>query len=464
MAEPDGDLVRDAASLQRFMRSICYREEDIDRTHRPATKTFFGYLADLEKQTELYLEQFVKTPPNPVPLLASLDRESLLTFRVFWNKLHEFAKPVRDADTLHVPVVLVDLLENSLSRLKGLRGSRVLIYHTSRLNYLQYPRGHLRNGGARYVNMIRKLIRRRVPHFPDKLALVGIPYSQDSVLFSNLLLCHELGHFVFEEFLLPKVLAPHYQNSLSGLLGRHPKALEVSWCTSRLAAWSEEIFCDRFAIALMGPAASFSFIELFDLVGSASAQDVEFSDSHPADMCRLHDQFDQLDLGGWWALLDAKQTQYSKLIRRAHKVREAKYIFKKQGNPPHLCNASLLAFQRMRPVVAQLVKGIFGTKEVRYRSAPDLECVGIIHEYLKRGVVPATLVKNGKEYRPDPILLVNAAYLFYLRNVPDLIGMIRGGKPSDITQRAHWGERVEQWTLKAMEDLRLPNTRPLWGS
>ena len=268
MPATEGDVARDAASLLRFMRSICFRKEDIERTHRLATNTFFGYLADLEASTESYLQRFIKTPINPIPLLASLDRENLLNFRLFWNKLHEFAKPVRDADTLHAPVVLIDHLEKSLTQLKGLQRAKILVYHTARLNYLQHPRGHIREGGRRYANMLRKLVRGRIPEFPDQLALVAIPYSQDSVLFSNLLLCHELGHFVFEEFAVSQMLAPHYKSSLKGLLGRNPSAMEVSWCTNRLASWSDEIFCDRFAIALMGPAASFSYIELFDLIGS----------------------------------------------------------------------------------------------------------------------------------------------------------------------------------------------------
>src|SRR6266853_1492094 len=130
MPAPPSDLVRDAASLMRFMRSVCYRKEDIDRTHRPATNTFFEYLAALETKTAVYLERFIRTPLNPAPVLASLDRENLLILRGFWNKLHEFAKPVRDADMLHAPVILIDYLEKSLSRISSLRGSKILVYHT----------------------------------------------------------------------------------------------------------------------------------------------------------------------------------------------------------------------------------------------------------------------------------------------------------------------------------------------
>jgi hypothetical protein len=45
-----------------------------------------------------------------------------------------------------------------------------------------------------------------------------------------------------------------------------------------------------------------------------------------------------------------------------------------------------------------------------------------------------------------------------------LIGAIKNGDPGDINQLAIWGERIEQWTLKAMEDLSLPSASPLWNS
>lgn len=444
------------------MRSVCYRKEDIDRTHRPATNTFFEYLAALETCTELYLQKFVRLPTNPVPILASLDRENLLNLRGFWNKLHEFAKPVRDADTLHAPVVLIDHLEKSLSRINRLRGSKILVYHTARLNYLQHPRGRIRDGGRRYAQIVKQLTRRRIPDFPSKLALVAIPYSQDTSLFSNLLLCHELGHFVFEEFSLGLAMAPHYKRSLRGLLGPKPSALDVSWCTNRLASWSEEVFCDRFAIALMGPAVSFSYIELFDLIGSASGQEVEFYDSHPSDACRLYEHFEQLKFGGWWPLLDQLDTNHAGLIRRLHKVRQTQYVY--NARPRRLATASLRAFEQVRPRISELVRTLFAKQESRFQEIRDCECVAAINNYLRRGVVPGTLVKNGRAYEPDPVLLINAAYLFYLRSVPELVATIKDGKPNDVDQRSFWGERVEQWTLKAMENLSLPSENPRWGS
>jgi hypothetical protein len=91
----ESDLVRDASSLLRFIRSVCFRKEDLDRTHRQSTGTFFDYLANLESATDQYLQRLAAKEPNPIALFASLDRENLLNFRLFWNR----AARVREAST-----------------------------------------------------------------------------------------------------------------------------------------------------------------------------------------------------------------------------------------------------------------------------------------------------------------------------------------------------------------------------
>jgi hypothetical protein len=66
--------------------------------------------------------------------------------------------------------------------------------------------------------------------------------------------------------------------------------------------------------------------------------------------------------------------------------------------------------------------------------------------------VPSTLVLDGgRLVYPDPITIINASYRFYLESVPDLVDNIRGQDESAGT-RAKWVERLELWTLKAIED------------
>jgi hypothetical protein len=45
-----------------------------------------------------------------------------------------------------------------------------------------------------------------------------------------------------------------------------------------------------------------------------------------------------------------------------------------------------------------------------------------------------------------------------------LMNRIEGEDVNDLLQREKWCQRVEQWTMKALEDLRLPTRRKEWGS
>lgn len=201
------DLVRDAASLLRLMRSICDRKEDVERTHRPATSRFLRYVEDLGRSTDLFLQDLVLAVPDPA--MATVDRQSLPTIRDFWRDIHEFVKPSRDADTLHSPVALVEQLEDRLSLIPALRGCKLLICHTPELNYIQFPRSSRRIRAEHYAAIVPGS-----PQFPDKLALIAMPYSQDESLFSNIIICHEMGHFVFEELKLEDDLSAHIEASL----------------------------------------------------------------------------------------------------------------------------------------------------------------------------------------------------------------------------------------------------------
>jgi hypothetical protein len=57
MPSPSSDLVRDAASLLRFIRSVYRRREETDRTHRQATTRFLDYITALGQKTERYLKR-----------------------------------------------------------------------------------------------------------------------------------------------------------------------------------------------------------------------------------------------------------------------------------------------------------------------------------------------------------------------------------------------------------------------
>jgi len=463
---PPTDLVRDAASFLRFMRSIYARQEDIERTHTAVTDEFIGYVQTLGKATEAYLEDLVSTPPDP-RFRESERRQSFLSFRNFWRDLHQFVKPSRDADTLHSPVALIEQLEAMLSKIPELDGSRLLICHTAEANYIQFPRSEMRVDAEHYEATVPDS-----PTFPDKVAFIAIPYSQESSLFTNIIICHEMGHFAFEERCVDADLSVHIEAALqthfSELVSDSDSENEVSWCRQRLWNWAEEVYCDRFAIGLIGPAYSFSYIEMFDVIGTATGNGVNhFNDTHPSDSCRFKEHADQLERCGWWPLLGTVGLSYSKVISDLRAIPEDQYAFISDDRS-ELDDRVLAAFCRdVKPHIADLVTGTFQGRETIFHGQVDIDCIAAVHRYLCEGVVPATLVHDGQAFMPDPAILINAAYLFYLDRVPELINRIKATRKEHletVSERDKWGQSAERWTLKALEDLRLPSRRRLWGS
>jgi hypothetical protein len=50
---------------------------------------------------------------------------------------------------------------------------------------------------------------------------------------------------------------------------------------------------------------------------------------------------------------------------------------------------------------------------------------------------------------------VNASVCFYLTSMPKLMRSLQGQDPQNVSQRSHWIHRLESWTMKAVEDVRL---------
>jgi len=458
MSDPLADLVRDAASLNQFIASIYKRRDEPDRTHREATVRFLKYIRDLGENAQAFLQGFVQRVVEvPDDLgLARFDRQGLTTIRDFWSSLHELVRPVEEAHTLSIPVAFIEFLEKPLSGVPGLEGCDVVISHTSVLNYFFHPRADLRYDAQRYEAIVGGS-----PTFPKKLALIGMPYSQGTGLFLNLVICHELGHFAFEELGLEERLS----RDIDGVLKTLPDYAtmsepDLSWCRERLKYWSEEIYCDRFAIGITGPAYSFAYIELFDMIGTSDTEDVvEFYDTHPADACRFKEHADQLRDGDWWTLLDeSPRTSYVDLVRKLAEMPEADYVYQSEEKPS-LAAPVLAAFLRLKPLVASLVAGTLQGGIRRFRGDLDREQINLVRTYLTYGVVPSTLVQGGKESFPDAVALINAAYLFYLENLPQLMKRISKQDKNNLSHRSKWAERVEMWALKALEDLSLLSGR-----
>jgi hypothetical protein len=306
------------------------------------------------------------------------------------------------------------------------------------------------------------------PSFPAGLGLIGIPYSQSASLYLNTLISHEIGHFAFQELKLKDQLLPEIGKHLDQAFGPHLQQIssdDLEWCKDRLASWAEELFCDLFAIWLVGPCYALMYVELFGLTTildpagqngfSATAGSIIFSSSHPADLFRVKQQVLLLQKLHWWNEVDSIKSHYVDVLRSALTVQEG--IFQFPTTEPH-AGQTLQAFLALVPLITRLVMNVMKDSEknpidcgvAEYHQYSDL-----IGQYLCQAVIPSTIFDGNNHWYPGTVTLLNASMKFYLESLEDLMHGIEGQKTSLAGHRSKWIKRLESLTGKAIEDYHL---------
>ena len=459
------DEVRhDAASLHRFIDSIassCERNDEYP-CYEEASRNFFDYIYSLAGATKAYLEQFVSSlDPN----LAISDPQDFYsqtqvvrTLRDSWFELHNLVKPALDADTLHIPYSLIHALTKRFQQITGFDKAKFAVLHSTELNYFQIRASNMRKFATEIAAIVPG-----APPFPQ-LGIIAIPYSQSASLFLNVALAHEMGHFAFQERDEASRLSPTVISAIQGASVGPLSPLDLTWCKDRVLRWCEEVYCDLFALSLIGPSFSFAFIELFAYSrlaprlapgGSTTApigSVATFVDTHPAAAFRLgeHVRFMQDTAIDWWDRINSSSNHYVRLLLDAATIPSTSYNFDTQYKPA-LAAVALSAFLASVGMISTSVKSTFAgvpTEASLFENQRQL-----IQEYLSFGVVPSRLVSENAIYSPSTVALVNAAYMFYLDHLDTLIDKIAGAKAECLECRALWSERVEMWTSKALEDV-----------
>ena len=454
------ELRHDAASLYRFVDSICaYCSLEAGYPAYPdPSKEFLLYVGELGNATKAYLETFptrIPTDPNDY----NIYRQELLNLRDNWFEIHRRVKPTSDADALHLPIPLIRAFTRRVSSVKGLEKTRLAVFHTEQLNYLQVVATGIQEIAAGIASIVG------CRTFPEHLGLIGIPYSQHESLFLNCVISHEMGHFVFGERVLRTVLARPITDALNSNFSKVTTKVsgkEARWVLAAVADWVEELYCDLFAVRLIGPCYSYAFIELFDLTNlldssdslnaTAAAPSLEFSDSHPANLFRLQQQVAMLDRLGWWKHINASGLHYSKLLGQAAALKQTSFQY---PTLPSVQKETVQAVYDLLPkIVAEVDTSLQGLD-------PGIaEYAGMrstVQKYFEHGVVPSSVPdpKSGDRFCPNPVTIINVAYHFYLQSLESLISTIEKKNPEAIAHRNHWMRKLEQWTLKALEDYEL---------
>jgi hypothetical protein len=231
------------------------------------------------------------------------------------------------------------------------------------------------------------------------------------------------------------------------------------WIPTIIADWVEELFCDLFAVYLIGPCYTYAFIEIFDcanmldqdgkLEPSASVMNFQFSNSHPAFLYRLRQQVEMLEKLGWWAEMSKTDSHYADVLKNAKATAPSHFSFPMFSHIQD--NAVAAAFALSTVVSARVVNTLAAIQSGVSEYGVLRRVVG---EYLRHGVVPSSVPdpSTGSTVHPSPVTVLNVAYQLYLDEFSDLIRSIEKQDPNSVHDRNTWIQRLELWALKAIDD------------
>ncbi len=422
--------------------------------YRDSSYQFFIHLENLIKKTLNYLEDLPRHPSKFTVIQRSL-RQKLKLLRDSWGLLHRYIKPSLDADALHIPLPLLDTLNDRLKQTPGCEKFDCAVFQLTAVNYAMLTYNEVNSVANRIARMVKG------EEFPPSLSLVGIPYSQSSSLFLNCLIPHEMAHFVYQE-----AAGPEIRSKVDEILNKyHPatkgtpeEKLQLSQIRGLVNTWVEEIFCDLFAISLTGPAFSFAFAEMTSapLIAEeplvAMGKFFEFGRSHPADVARFYLHLRHLRSLGWWKPIGHWNCSPIRLLRHCGEVYEKCFLSGEISSDAR----NVLKIECFWDACDWLLGFVRKRVPSPRRDVQDfIDQYPVISSYLERAIVPSTIVTPTGMIHPTPIILINSAYRFVLEGLPKLLKNIKDRSPNSVADRSWCTERLELWVLKALDDCRL---------
>jgi dCTP deaminase len=451
--------------LHRFVSSVSDKCEHLNGavTYPESSERFFKYVSQLAEATKSYLQRSVRASNKSPSQYLGL-RDEIATLRSSWGFMHQFVQPVLEADTLRLPICLLDGLRKRFREMPRFSSTDFIFYHSARLNYFNVKLAEFKTTADPIANLVGG------HRFPSRLGLIGIPYSQSSSLFINCLIPHEMGHHVFGDLKLAQKFRSDIDDRLIKRYGTRLDTKKRGTLADTMTFWVEELFCDGLAVRLVGFCFSLAFVELFDIAtvldesGSfekSRAGKQLFFDQYPPDLFRLRLQASVLKADGWWDKLNAEagDSQYVAALRAADSLQDREFIYPRGFDPADPAGVRATFTDLVPSVINELNKatGKIQSGATQWENQND-----IIEKYLEKGVVPSTLVPEnaGEPIAPDQIAILNASYRFYICSLSHLISRIEKANNTRIADCSDWSKRLEMWAAKAVEDVGLLNGHP----
>jgi hypothetical protein len=457
-------LVREASALYGFVDSVSAHCNRIPQSvaFTASSARFFQHVDQLAAATKRHLSVF---PAESVETTTEDEfhqtRDELLTIRRAWQELHQFIKPAVDADTLNQPSALVSAMRNRTKELPGLQHADFAIFHTDSFDYLQVNPTSIREAARELAFIVG------AEEFPDGLGLIGIPSTQGSSLFLNCLVAHEIGEYVYAEKVLDNQLYPEAEVALEDVLGeeyRKKSKTERSSLIDTVLRWGKELFCDLFAVHLVGPCYTFAYVELFDLpnlldrggtVATTKARPpIRFYAFHPSHPFRVKQQADLLKRLDWWPHLRDIDSRSVRVLDSLMTLDNDDFIVTEEPGRKLLVEA----FFNVIPEISAHLGKIVGTLDPGVYEFGQMR--KHVFDYLQEGIVPSTItieVGEGETEQaiPSSVALLNCFTCFYLEHIEKLMGRVQDQDPNSAEKRVYWIRKLESWTAKALEDIAL---------
>jgi len=354
---------------------------------------FFRHVDHLASATKKHLESF---PAKDVQEGTEEDfhhvRDELRTIRRAWQELHQFVKSATDADTLNQPNALIAAMLSRTRELPGLEHTDFAIFHTDTFNYLQVNPSSIRTTLKELAFIVAA-----EEGFPAGLGLIGIPSTQGKSLFLNCLVAHEIAEYVYAENSLNNLLQPEAEVALQGVLGQEYESrdkTQKSSCIDTVLGWAKELFCDLFAVQLIGPSYTLAYVELFDLPNlldrggsvaiSTARPPMRFYDKHPSHPFRVKHQADLLKRLDWWPHLQKLDSRYVRVLESRVALDDNQINGKIDGENP-----MVEAFFKILPEISAHLGKITGKLDSGVHEFGQLR--EHVTAYLKEGIVPSTV-------------------------------------------------------------------------
>jgi hypothetical protein len=461
-------VLHDTTACYRFVKATaaaCKLNSGFP-SYSDSTKKLLTYIKKLAGKSLEFLAAF-NAADSGDPDSFREKRELLWLIREAWTTLHKYVQPAVDADTLNVPGELVRLLTDRVRLIDGCELLEFAVIHTDQLNYFQFPPGDFEEKACGLADVLDAGL-----EFPAHLGIIASPHSQSQHIFLNTLLAHEIGHSVFSKLnCLDRI-----KNGISeGLRAAFVPPVDVALDASQLKRypevlqdWAEELFCDLFGVYMLGPTFALASIELFDLGNLwafdsgidhlAGGEQFKFQSKHPAKLFRLWRQTELLKTLGWWKAIEKTKSHHIGILSSCLELKPSSFTFEGIVAPQGemLINAFCRAVEAIEGEAASVAKNLLNIEGQAREVGEFSELGDKIATYLCHAVVPSSIYFRDGFRIPTPVVLLNAAHLFYLSGIEDLMANTDKPDSTKIEQRELWMERIENWTTKGLEDIALP--------